>query len=125
LTPLGEWRRCKPWIEAAIKRTPFYDIEDVEQRVEAGEYCFWPGQNAAAITEFITYPNGKALNVFAGGGESNASLLEFLEEFEPAMCAWAKANDCRWVIGFGRPGWGPLLNPRGYRALWHVMSKEV
>lgn len=108
-----------------MKRTPFYDIEDVEARVEAGEFTFWPGKNAAAITEFITYPNGKALNVFAGGGESNACLVEFLEEFEPAMCEWAKANECRWVLGFGRPGWEPLLKPHGYSVMWHVLAKEI
>jgi len=125
VTPLHHWIRCRPWIEAAVKRTPFYDISDVEDRLEAGEFVFWPGERAAAITEFITYPNGKALNVFAGGGETNASLQEFLEAFEPSLVAWAKANDCRWIIGFGRPGWDRLLKPHGYEPMWHVLSKEV
>lgn len=86
---------------------------------------FWPGQHGAAVTEFITYPNGKALNVFAGGGDSNASLQEFIETFEPSLVTWAKATDCRWIIGYGRPGWERVLKARGYSTIWSVMKKEM
>lgn len=86
---------------------------------------FWAGRHAAAVTEFITYPNGKALNVFAGGGDENESLKEFLEVFEPSFRAWAKASDCRWVIGYGRPGWDRVMKRLGYGTLWTVMCKEI
>ena len=123
--PQEEWDRCKGWIETAIARTGFYGIEDIEREIEAGRMTFWPGAHGAAVTEFIAYPGGKALNVFAGGGAGNESLTEFIEVFEPCLSAWAKASDCRWIIGYGRPGWERVLNKRGYSTLWSVMRKEI
>lgn len=123
--PLEDWLRCKGWIEAAVTRNGFYNIEDIEAALASGDMFFWPGEHAAAVTEFITYPNGKALNVFAGGGESNASLQEFIEKFEPSLAEWAKATDCRWIIGYGRPGWERILKKRGYQHMWSVMKKDI
>lgn len=123
--PKEDWERCKGWIESALAQTGFYEIEDIERQVNEGRMVFWPGRHGAAVTEFITYPNGKALNVFAGGGDSNASLQEFIEDFEPALCAWAKSTDCKWIIGYGRPGWERPLKSRGYSVMWSVMRKEI
>lgn len=121
----SEWARCRDWIKAALVRTNFYDIEDIEGAISAGQMIFWPGKHGAAVTEFITYPNGKALNVFAGGGDHNASLQEFIDVFEPSLAAWAKASDCRWIIGYGRPGWDRILKKRGYSTMWSVMKKDI
>lgn len=125
MTPADEWARCRDWIKAAVTRNGFYEIQDIETAIESGQMAFWPGAHAAAVTEFITYPNGKALNVFAGGGDSNASLQEFIEKFEPALSAFAKASDCRWIIGYGRPGWDRILKRRGYSTIWSVMKKDI
>lgn len=122
---VSEWQRCRAWIEAALKRTGFYDIEDIEKAVASGEMIFWPGEHGAAVTEFVTYPNGKALNVFAGGGDTNESLQEFVDRFEPCFVTWAKASDCRWVIGYGRKGWEKVLKASGYDLLWCVMKKNI
>lgn len=119
------WARCKNWIASALTRTGFYDIEDIERAIDVGDMVFWPGEHGAAVTEFITYPNGKALNVFAGGGDSNASLQEFIDVFEPSLSAWAEASDCRWIIGYGRPGWERVLKQRGYSTIWSVMKKDI
>lgn len=125
MIPQEEWNRCSPWIDAALRRTGFYEIADIERELEAGNMTFWPGKKAAAITEFVTYPNGKALNVFAGGGENNESLDEFMEVFEPTLTNWAEINNCRWIMGYGRPGWVKPCLAAGYTHTWNVMTKEI
>lgn len=125
MTPLVDWERCRSWLKTAIDRTGFYDISDVERGINEGHYTFWPGDNAAAITEIITYPNGKALNVFAGGGDNHASLAEFMQVFEPALVKWAEVNSCRWIMGYGRPGWEKPCGYAGYKKVWTVMTKEL
>lgn len=115
----------KPWIKNAIDRTGFYDISDVERGINEGSYFLWPGEKAAAITEVITYPNGKALNVFAGGGDSNESLAEFMDVFEPELTRFAELKNCRWIMGYGRAGWEKPCIKAGYKKVWTVMTKEL
>jgi hypothetical protein len=120
-----DWPRSKTWIEAAISLTPFYNIEAVERGIEAGEYHFWAGEHGAGLTEFVIYPNGKALNIFAAGGDTNQALVEFLTRFEPCWQTWAKAADCRWIIASGREGWGPSAKMLGYTRIWSSFMKEL
>lgn len=126
MTPAQEeWARCKHWIAAALERVPFYNIEYIEREVEEHRMVFWPGLHGAAITEFIEYPNGRALNVFAGGGDSGTALREFVETIEPALVTWAKVSSCKWIIGSGRHGWEPTCKQMGYRPVCIAMVKEV
>ena len=121
-----DWARCRSWIENALTLCGMYDIEDVERAIEEGRMHFWPGEHCAAVTEIILYPNGKALNVFAGGGETDGgALAELTQKMEPAFLAWARTNDCRWILGFGRKGWERVCAKMGYRHLWSVMAKDV
>lgn len=121
----SEWARCRPWIEAALAVNPFYSIEWVEEQIASGEMTFWAGPHAAAVTEFINYPNGKALNMFAVGGESNQAMDELLRTFEPSLATWAKLAGCKWMIGFAREGWAPSAKALGYRRLWTSFVKEL
>lgn len=125
MSAAAEWARCRNWIETALTDSGLYEIGDIEQAIEEGRMHFWPGRHCAAVTEIMLYPNGKALNVFAGGGETGAALAELTEGMEPAFLDWARANDCRWILGFGRKGWERICAPMGYRRLWSVMAKEV
>jgi hypothetical protein len=120
-----DWVRCRAWIEEALAISGMYDIKDVEAAIEDGTMHFWPGESCAAVTEFAIFPNGKALNVFAGGGETGPALIELTEMMEPALVAWARASDCRWILGFGRKGWERVCARMGYRHLWSVMVKHT
>lgn len=127
MTPAqGDWARCKEWIRAAVEPTGLYRIEDIEQAIADGAMQFWPGKYCAAVTEFVAYPNCKVLNVFAGGGVKGRALRELTREMEPAFLRWAKACDCKKIIGFGiNPAWKPLCETMGYGHIWTVMAKDV
>ena len=127
MTPLqGEWGRCRDWIQAAVEPTGLYFIGDVERAIAQGSMHFWPGKHCAAVTEFVIYPNCKALNVFAGGGTKGKALKELTSEMEPAFLRWAKASDCKKIIGFGiNPAWMPVCEAMGYGHLWTVMAKDI
>jgi hypothetical protein len=127
VTPLQqEWLRCREWIRAAVEPTGLHRIEDVEQAIAEGHMHFWPGRYCAVVTEFICYPNCKALNIFAGGGTKGKALGELTGEMEPALQRWARASDCKKIIAFGiKPAWMPVGEILGYRHLWTVMTKDV
>lgn len=127
MTPMqADWARCREWIRAAVEPTGLYLIEDIEQAIASGAMQFWPGKYCAAVTEFVVYPNCKVLNVFAGGGVKGRALRELTREMEPAFLRWAKASDCKKIIGFGiNPAWKPVCEAMGYGHIWTVMAKDV
>ena len=118
-----EWQRCRPWIEAAVKRSPFglETIDDVEAAIARGAYQFWPGRRSACVTEIQQYPRKKVLCVVHGGGV----LSELIDEMEPALCAFARAAGCDLIAGIGRRGWARVTEKRGYRFGWITMLKAL
>ena len=109
-----------------MEPTGLYRIEDVETAIAHGGMHFWPGRHCAAVTEFIIYPNCKALNIFAGAGLRGRALDELTREMQPALVRWARASDCKKIIAFGiKPAWAPIGESLGYRHLWTVMTKDV
>ena len=117
-----EWKRCRPWIEAALARSPgFENIEDIEGYVSEGKYQFWPGRRSAAITEIAQFAAKKVLIVQHAGGD----LPELMNDMEPAFCTFARAADCDAIMGFGRMGWKRVTEKRGYRFGWVAMVKDL
>lgn len=125
MTLQEDWARCRDWIKAAVEENGFYTIEWVEAEIESGHLTVWTGEQGIALTEFIQYPMGKALNIFAAAGAPNASLRELLDKVEPQIAAFAKAAGCRWVLGYGRPGFQRECKSMGYRPKWIVIAKEL
>jgi hypothetical protein len=120
---VDDWARCRPWIEAALKRggDP-YEIEDVERFIAKGDALFWPGRKSAAVTEFMG--NGKILSFWLLGGD----LDELLNEMRPAIEAWAKARGCVRVLGIfstKRRGWQRVLAQHGYAPAATTLVKEL
>jgi len=117
-----QWRRCRPYIEAALARSPgLASIEDVEHRIASGAYQFWPGKRSACITEIAEFARAKALIVVHGGGD----LSELVDKMEPALADFARAAGCDLIMGTGRKGWARVLEKRGYRFGWIVMLKAL
>jgi hypothetical protein len=120
-----EWARCRDWIAAALP-AHLYAIEDIERGIADGGMQFWPGEHCAAVTEFALYPNCKVLNVLAAGGKKGRALKALTRELEPCLLEWARASDCKYVMGFGiHDGWKPVTGAMGYAFQWLVMIKEV
>jgi hypothetical protein len=118
----GEWARCRPWIVAALLRSPQLEtIGDVERLIGQGRYQFWPGRRSAAITEIVEFQRAKALVVRHAGGD----LEELTNNMEPAFCAFARAHGCTKIMGEGREGWKRVCRRMGYALGFVVMVKDL
>lgn len=122
----AEWARCRDWIISAL---PYnggtHTIEDIEKEITAGTMIFVPGKHCAVVLEISTFPQGKALNVFGGGGESGAALKEYLSSMDRFICDFAKNAGCRWIMHYCRPSGEKIGKRLGYRKLWSVMLKDA
>jgi hypothetical protein len=52
-------------------------------------------------------------------------MAELLDELEPAMCEFARAQGCRLIMGTGRKGWERVTRDRGYRFGFVTMVKKL
>lgn len=122
MTGAEEWARCRPWIEAALEYAlGTHTIEDVWALVLAGQAHFWPGRNAAVVTEFHPFPRLKALHFWLCGGD----LTELTQEMRPAIEAWGALNGCTRFTTAGREGWQRVMARHGYQPHWHICAKDV
>ena len=104
-----EWSRCKPFIEKAVKYQDSYTINDIEDKIRTGIFHLWPGKRSAYITEFVLYPQVKALNLLFCGGD-----YKELEEMLPSIEAFAKAAGIKRLYGGGRKGWIRKIKHLGF-----------
>lgn len=117
-----EWARCRPWLIASLERDGgFHAIGDVERAVAEGRAQFWPGVNAAAVSEWWNFPRFRALNLWLVGGD----LAECLTLMLPAIERWAIEQDCTRLMGFGRPGWKKAGARHGFRPVFTAYLKEL
>jgi hypothetical protein len=106
-----EWKRSKPWIEAALEYSlGSFTIEDIEERIAKGHMQFWPGERCALVSEFHIFPRKKWLHVPFIGGD-----LEEVKAMQPALWSFAKFHGCDGLTGGGRPGWERALRDLGWR----------
>jgi hypothetical protein len=127
LTPSDEtaaaaWRRCLPYVEAALARAGgTHEIEDVERLIGEGWAHFWPGRRCAVVTELYRYPRLTACNLWLMGGE-----LKELLALRPHIEDWARAQGCTRILGGGpRRGWARVLAPVGYKPEFIIYSKDL
>ena len=104
-----EWARCKPFIEKAVKYQDSYTIDDIEAKIRSGIFHLWPGKRSAYITEFVLYPQVKALNLLFCGGD-----YKELEQMLPSIEAFAKAAGIKRLYGGGRKGWIRKIKHLGF-----------
>jgi hypothetical protein len=121
LTPAQkEWARCRGWIaEAVALGSNFETLEQVEERVEQGQYHFFAGQTWAVITEAQTYPNRRVLMVMYAGGD----LADMMAN-EQQLNIFASAMGCDGIGIGGRLAWLRILPKYGYRFAAVLMLKD-
>lgn len=121
-TPAEAWARCRPWIIAALERSPGLEtIEDVERNIEYGVYVFWPSKNCAVITRIDEYPTARALIAVHGGG----NLDELMHVVIPQLEEFAACNGFDYFGGEGRKGWARVLENNGYELAFITMLKPL
>ena len=90
------WDYCKQFIEPALKHQDAYTIDDVEDKIRHGFFHLWPGKESAFITEIVTYPQHKVMNLLFCGGK-----FEEIEEILTSIETFAKAIGIKRLYGAG------------------------
>lgn len=104
--------RCWPYLARSFELFPTHDKEDMWQAIAFGHAVFWPLPNAAAVTIIRVYPKCKVFDLWVAGGD-----LRELKSLAPHMRALAKANECRFAVAIGRPGWARWMTSESRRSL--------
>jgi hypothetical protein len=111
-TPAEAWERCRPYLEAALRRSGNEaTLDDVKARIESGGAWFWPGERSAAVVEIT-----RSAHFWLLGGD----LREVLDRQEDGV-KFARGMNCDRITLRGRPGWARVLQPYGYRPMTDLM----
>lgn len=102
----GEWERCSPWLEAALKRSDEgRTLEEAKTQVTADTAQFWPFVDCAFVTEVLETPEGRCLHIWLGGGSIRGMLRR-----QETLAAWGRAAGCNHATINGRKGWARVLD---------------
>ena len=116
------FERARPFLQKALDHAGnTHTLEDVEAALAKGLVQWWPGENSAAVTEIIQYPQQRALHFWLAGGN-----LSELESMYPAAEAWGREHGCTVATTSGRPGWErTFLRREGWQPRTVVMMKAL
>ncbi len=104
----AQLERCRPWLEESLGDS-MLTWPQVEKMIFQGKAQFWPGKNAALVTEIVTYEDTKAIQVVTAGGE----MVE-LKKLAAGAEAFGRLMLCSWSLVEGRKGWERALKDDGY-----------
>lgn len=87
-------------------------LDDLIALARVGRVQLWSNDipDALIATEIMSYPRRSILNAFVAAGE-----LRSIRALEPAVEAFARANDCAAIVCAGRPGWGRIGRASGWQ----------
>jgi len=115
-----ELDRCRKFLEPALKYSGgTHDWYDIVQGVTAGHLQLWPMENGALVTEILTYPRRKVVNVFLGGGD----MAELAAQHDNII-DWSKTQGCTAARLSGRDGWRREFAKYGWKPLYQTLEKE-
>lgn len=116
-----ELARCRAFLEPALRRNGgTHEWGDVAGLVLDGKAQLWPAKDAAMVTELVTYPRKKVLNLWLGGGK-----LSRLLDMGASIEVFAQSQGCDAITIHGRRGWERALKANGARALHTTLIKEI
>lgn len=110
----------EPVMKALERAGRTHSIQDVAQMILSGRAQFFGNEHGACITEFVTYPRRRVLNVWLAVGELEACLA-----LQPEMEAFALANGATALSAVGRKGWERTLEKHGWKTVGLVLAKEL
>lgn len=113
------WLRLRHLLVPAIELQDLYALEDIENVIENGQFQLWPASESIMITEVVTYPQKRIMNLLFCGGDVE-ELLAMLPEFE----RFATYFGCSRLYGGGRKGWQRFLKRHGF-VEEHMIRKEL
>lgn len=118
----AEWRRCAPWLQAALDHAGrTHRLDDVLAMVLRGDARFWPAAGSALVAAIENDPGERRLLIWLAGGDRDEVEGQLLPQAE----AWGRENRCRRSLVIGRPGWERTLKTKGYAPLARIIAKEL
>lgn len=118
---VAEYPRVRQWLLDAALRSGNPDERHIIEAIGSGDWTLWTSPGAAATTDFIEWEGRKALVFVLAGG----NLDEILNVGAPAIEAWARENECKTTMLFGRRGWERKMKQTGYEYVATVLAKEI
>ncbi len=120
------WARAEPHLSDALAHARgTHELEDLITGFAQGRLQLWVGERAAAVSELLTFPRQRALNIFLAGGD-----LKELQRGLPGMEAWARGQGCEAMImsvrlsrSRKRSGWEGAFPE--WEAGWIVMHRRL
>ena len=87
-----------------------YGPEDVARAVADGRMQAWTAGDSLVVTEVLTFPKTRALNVFLAVG-----TLEDVMSLQPTLEEFGRQHGCSVMRMEGRKGWRRVLPDYGWR----------
>jgi hypothetical protein len=121
------WERATPFLEEALAHAHgTHLLEDVAKGVAEGRLQLWVGERCAGVSEILTFPRRRALNLFLAGGD-----LAELRTLQPGVEAFARGAGCSMMLFSGRltgaarraSGWSRIWPD--YQPNWISLSKDL
>tara|TARA_R110000782_G_scaffold116719_2_gene206787 strand:- start:2486 stop:2881 length:396 start_codon:yes stop_codon:yes gene_type:complete len=119
-----QWHIIKPQIEEAIVHGSGVVTSHglFLQCLGAVGQCWVRDEGGVCITRFEEIEGRRQLAVVAC---TSYGLLEFLTECMELFEEFAKLNNCKRTVVYGRKGWSKVLNKYGYHEPFITLIKEV
>lgn len=113
-----------PLIKQAATHDDLDDYEGIESRLIDGTFFLWLACDgaeifAAAVTRLELTNGVKFCTIVACGGRDLERWCDLINDLE----AFARAEGCRSVRIYGRPGWQRKLD--GYKPIATILEKEM
>jgi hypothetical protein len=124
------WDAVTPLIIKGLKRTDGeYSLKDYQDYIESQYWDLWIAVNlntkeiqGVAVTEIVEHPNfNELLMRMVIGKQFNKFLLETETQFQE----FAKENNCKRLVLYGRKGWLRVLNKINWKEGYTVMTKNI
>ena len=113
------WPYAGGMIRAAIERTDLSAFEDIEKAVLDGDQLLWIAVSDHIEAAATTHLSRNICTLTACSGHQRERWLPLLSKIE----AYAKAEDCKALRLYGRPGWQRVL--KDYHVEHIVMEKDL
>jgi hypothetical protein len=90
--------------------TQTHRLDDVVRMLKAGEARLFENEGGVIVAEINTFPLLKTVNFWLLAGELRDVLA-----LEDEVLDWATASGCAMATAIGRPGWGRVAAPTGWK----------